>query len=170
MKRVAGALVALVAVACTGGDDPADATPPTAPAGTAAEPAPGPGSPFCAGVAEITAALDGDSPPADVTAFLAEAYGNLIAVAPAVLVPDLEALVASLGEDPVAATTGAGTTATVPSDDLAPPVLVVTPGERVADYVADECGRIGANPGPPATPPSGGYDTVADTTPPTSVD
>ena len=157
---------------CTSDDDPAEPAASAAPATTA--PAAPPGSPFCAGVAEITATLDGD-PPDDLGAYLIGAYQDLLPVTPAELAPDLEALIgalsrpASAASDPTtpASTPATGTAVTAAPDDVAPPLIVVTPGERVAEYVAEHCGRIDANPGPAATPPAGGYDTVADTAPPT---
>lgn len=165
--RVAVALLAVVALAGCSGDDDAD-TEPTAPPGSAVVTSPGLGSPFCDRVAEMTAALDADEPPDDVEAFLIEAYQDLAALAPADLVPDLEAMVAALRGSEVTTTVATSVPATAPADNSVPPVVVVTPGERIADYIATNCGRIDANPGPQATVPTGGYDTLPDTVPPTS--
>lgn len=168
MRLAACVLLALTAVACTGDDDADAPTASAAPAGTVSAALPTL-SPFCTGIAEMTARLGADDAPDDVTAFLIGSYQDLLPVAPPELTADLEALIASLSAPSTTTTTGVPSTAvSVAPDDLAPPVLVVTPGERIADYVAEQCGRIGANPGPPATPPGGGYDTVADTPPPTS--
>ena len=163
------AAVAWLLAGCTGDDDAPATTVPVAAGGTAAPaPAPGPGSPFCDGITAMTARIDGDDPPADVAGFVADSYGELLSVAPAELVPDLEARIAALSGGPASGTDALGTAA--PSaDDVAATVVLVTPAERIADYVAENCGRVGANPGPPATPPGGGYDTVADTAPSTSV-
>lgn len=164
-------MLALAALAACSGDDDAEAPPDSEVAsGTVAVTEPGIGSSFCDRVSEMTAALDADEPPDDVTTYLIDAYQDLIAIAPADLVPDLEAMVRVLSAPP-ATTPPAGApdaAGTAPADDAVPPVVVVTPGERVAEYVAEHCGRIDANPGPSATPPSGGYDTVADTGPATS--
>jgi hypothetical protein len=173
---------ALVAVACalSGciGDDDGPTTTEAVAAGTAPPaPPPGPGSPFCEGVTAMTARIDGDDPPADVAAFVADSYRELLTVAPPELVPDLEAMITLLGEARPSGTEVVGTevggtevggTAVASADDVVASVVLVTPGERIADYVAENCGRVGANPGPPATPPAGGYDTVADTAPATS--
>lgn len=162
---------ALVLAGCTGDDDAAEPAASAAPATTA--PTANPGSPFCAGIAEITTTLDGD-PPDDLGVYLIGAYKDLLPVTPPEVAPDLEALIAALSR-PASASPGATTPASTPAtgtaaaapDDVAPPLIVVTPGERVAEYVAEHCGRTDANPGPAATPPAGGYDTVADTAPPT---
>ncbi len=162
MRIAACVLVALAAVACSGDDatpGPASAAP--APAGSVAATVPGPDSRFCEGVATIAASLDGASPPDDVPGFLAESYRELIAVAPFELVPDLEALVGALdGQSAADATAPSSPPADAASDQSPVTVVVVTPGERVAQYVAENCGRVDANPGPPATPPAGGFDTV----------
>lgn len=161
------AAAACVLAGCSGDDD-APATTVAVAGGTAAPaPAPGPGSPFCDGITAMTARIDGDDPPADVAAFVADSYRALLSVAPAELVPDLEAMIGALSGAPASGTDALGTAA--PSaDDVAATVVLVTPAERIADYVAENCARVGANPGPPPTPPGGGYDTVADTAPATS--
>lgn len=168
MRVAATVLAAVLLMGCSGddaGDDPAVSAPVT---GNVAATAPGLGSPFCDRVAEMSAALDADEPPDDVTTYLVDAYHDLLAVAPPDLVPDLEAMVAALSAPPTATDNDPVTTGTAPADDAVPPVVVISPSERVAEYVAEHCGRIDANPGPSATPPSGGYDTVADTVPVTS--
>ncbi|HWL44594.1 MAG TPA: hypothetical protein VNQ73_16760 [Ilumatobacter sp.] len=164
---VAWAAVVVVATACTGDDDGGEPVAPgvSGPATTEPEMT----SPFCTGIAEVTARLAGDDLPADLDGFLADAYQDLLPVAPAELVPSIEALVASLGLSSPVITTVPGTDVTLPPDNVAPPVVVVTPGEQLAEYVAEHCARIDANPGPAATVPSGGIDTVADTAPTTTV-
>ena len=162
--RSAAALVAVACVlaGCTGDDDAPATTMPVAGDTAAPAPAPGLGSPFCDGITAMTARIDGDDPPADVAGFVADSYRELLSVAPPELVPDLEAMIAALSGVPASGTDLAGTAA--PSaDDVAASVVLITPAERIADYVAENCRRVGANPGPPATPPGGGYDTVADT-------
>jgi hypothetical protein len=166
--RCASALVAVTCVlaGCIGDDDAPTTSAPAATGSAAPAPPPGPGSPFCDGVTEMTARLDGDDPPADVAAFVADSYRDLLNVAPPELTGDLEAMIAGLGGAPPTGTEVAGTAA-ASADDVAASVVLVTPAERIADYVSENCGRVGANPGPPATPPGGGYDTVADTAPAT---
>jgi hypothetical protein len=162
------ALVAAASVlaGCIGDDDAPAPTTPVAAGSAVPATLPGLGSPFCDGITAMTARLDGDDPPADVAAFVAASYSELLGVAPPELAPDLQALIAALGGATPGGTEVAGTAAA--SDDVVASVVLVTPAERIADYVAENCGRVGANPGPPATPPGAGYDTVADTAPATS--
>lgn len=173
MKLLAAAAAGLALLGCTGGDDATGSPLTTAPAEPAPTTQPGLGSPFCIGIQLMSARLDAEPPLADVNGFLVAAYTELLPVTPAALVPDVEAMIASLGGDPTTVPVGtapAGTAAvtTVPADDVAPGVVLVNPADRIADYVAANCGRVESNPGPPATPPGGGYDTRPDTVPSTT--
>jgi len=144
----------LAGLAACDGDDAASAT--TAPLPPGVTPTPSPESPFCVGMGAIFERIEND-PPADLAAYVAGAYRELLAVTPAELTTDLEAMIAQLEAPASAAPTTAPTAGTavesVP-DNVLPTVIVVSPGERVADYVDQVCNRVGANPGPPATQPA----------------
>lgn len=158
------AAVALALLGCTGGGDDDAGAPGTdgPPAAGAVAPPPS-ASPFCEGMLAIADRLSGDDRPADVTAYLVDAYREVLPDAPAELAADLEALITSLerGDDAASASPTTWPVATsVPADDVVPTVIVVLPAERVAEYVSEHCARVEANPGPPPTQPSGGLGTL----------
>lgn len=190
------ALIGLLG-ACSGGDDDTttDSAGTAAPTDSVADSNP---DPFCAAMNVISVRLQND-PPDDEAAFIVAGYTAALPLAPPELIADLETLIVQLGgelpadapEPPTVpaqatpavgsvATTAATSTTAVPDtataisvlgqpDEAVVDTIAVTPAEHLAYYLDVNCDRVEANPGPPATVPEGGFDTVPDTrTPVTS--
>lgn len=149
-------VLAVVSAGCMDGSSPASPTTTTVALPPGVTPTPGPESPFCTGVNGVLDRLEND-PPDDVPAYLAETYQELLGVAPAEMVPVLEALIATNGGGPSVETTLPD--GTVP-DNVTPTVIVASAADRLTDYFDAHCSRVAANPGPADTVPDAGPDTT----------
>lgn len=132
-------------------------------------------TPFCEAMVDLSNRLISD-PPADPTALVVETYERIVDDVPPEIRQDFLAVLAGLqatGEAPAETSVPAATDDTVPPpsvgsiEDFADEGYLPDddPALRLTAYVDATCRGTQNNPGPAATQPQGGFDTVASTVP-----